>query len=108
MFEEFLNDIIKQLWPNINAAGSQMVKDMVDPMFKQMLPSPFSSLHFTKVDFGHVPLKVSNVKTTKTEHEGIKLDMNVDWAGKCDIELDGDMIPQLVRCCRRDVRLCGC
>lgn len=73
-----------------------MVKDIVDPMFKTMLPGPLSTLHFTKVDFGHVPLQLSNVKTTKTNHDGIKLDMNVEWKGKCDIELDGDMIPALV------------
>lgn len=94
---EFLNDIIKQLWSNINAAGSKMVKEIVDPMFKTMLPTPFSTLHFTKVDFGHVPLRVSNVKTTKTTHDGIKLDMDVEWEGKCDIDLDGDWIPALVR-----------
>lgn len=65
-------------------------------MFKTMLPGPLSSLHFTKVDFGNVPLKTSNVKTTKTNHDGIKLDMNVEWEGKCDLELDGHMVPALV------------
>lgn len=75
---------------------SNIVKTTVEPMFKTMLPGPLSSLHFTKIDFGHVPLKISNVKTTKTDHDGIKLDMNVDWEGKCDIELDGDMMPALV------------
>jgi len=90
---EFLNDIVKQLWPNINVAVGKMVKDIVDPMFKQMLPGPLSSLHFTKIDLGTVPLVISNVKTSKTEHEGIKLDMNIEWDGKADIELDGDMIP---------------
>lgn len=73
-----------------------MVKQTVEPMFKQMLPGPLASLHFTKIDFGHVPLQISHVQTSKTDHDGIKLDMNVDWEGKCDIELDGDMVPALV------------
>lgn len=94
---EFLNDIVKNLWPNIDAMGCKMVKDIVEPMFKTMLPGPLSSLHFTKIELGDVPLRVSNVKTTKTDHGGINLSMNVDWEGKCDIELDGDMIPALVR-----------
>lgn len=94
---EFLNDIVSQLWPNINAAGCKMIKDIVDPMFKTTLPGPLSSLHFTKVDLGHVPLKISHVKTAKTSHDGIKLDMNVHWEGKCDMDLEGDMIPALVR-----------
>jgi hypothetical protein len=60
------------------------------------LPGPLASLHFTKIDIGNVPLKLSNVRTSRTEADGIKVDMNVDWEGKCDIELDGDMIPALV------------
>ncbi|KIW60768.1 hypothetical protein, variant 2 [Exophiala xenobiotica] len=92
---EFLNDIVKLLWPNINAAGSKMVKEIVEPMFKTMLPGPLATLHFTKIDLGPVPLRVSNAKTTKTEEDGIKLDLNVDWVGKADIEMDADMIPAL-------------
>ena len=77
----WLNELVAQLWPNVNVAGSKMVKEIVEPMFKDMLPGPLSSLHFTKIDFGHVPFKFSNVKVTKTEVDGIKLDLNVDWAG---------------------------
>jgi len=91
-----LNDIVAQLWPNINVAGSQMIKDIAEPMFKTMLPGPLASLHFTKVDLGPVPMRLSNVLATKTDTSGIKLDLNVDWDGNCDIELAGSMIPKVV------------
>lgn len=91
-----MNDIVTQLWPNINAAGSKMIKEIVEPMFKTMLPGPLKTLHFTKIDLGAVPLRLSNAKTTKTEHDGIKLDMNLDWVGKADIEMDADMFPAMV------------
>lgn len=90
---------MKQLWPNINAAGSKMVKEIVEPMFKTMLPGPLATLHFTKIDLGPVPLRLSNAKTTKSEADGIKLDLNVDWVGQADIEMDADMIPALVSGC---------
>lgn len=93
---EFLNNIVKQLWPNINAAGSKMIKEIVEPMFKTMLPGPLKTLHFTKIDLGSVPLRFSNAKTTKTEVDGIQLDLNLDWVGKADIELDADMMPAMV------------
>ena len=73
-----------------------MVKEIVEPMFKTMLPGPLKTLHFTKIDLGPVPLRLSNAQTTKTEGQGINLDMNVDWVGKADIELDADYIPALV------------
>jgi hypothetical protein len=91
-----LNDIVAQLWPNINVAGCDIVKTTVEPMFKSMLPGPLSSLHFTKLDLGTVPLKISNVLATKNEIGSIKLDMNVDWDGQCDIQLDANMMPALV------------
>ncbi|KAK1991879.1 C2 domain-containing protein [Colletotrichum falcatum] len=91
----FLNDIIEQLWPNINVAGCKMVKDIVEPMFATMLPGPLSSLKFVKLDLGPVPMRVSEVDVHKVDNGGIKLDMDVTWEGKSDIELDGHMVPKL-------------
>ena len=93
---EFLNDIVAQLWPNINVAGCKMARDIAEPMFKSMLPGPLASLHFTKLDLCQVPFQLSNCLVTKTETGSIKLDLNVDWAGKCDIELDASMMPTVV------------
>ncbi|KAE9981731.1 hypothetical protein EG328_011429 [Venturia inaequalis] len=90
----FLNDIVAQLWPNIQVAGSNIIKDTVEPMFKTMLPGPLATLHFTKIDLGTVPLVLSNVKVTKTPQDGIKLDLDVDWKGQCDIQLDANMMPK--------------
>ncbi|QDS75787.1 hypothetical protein FKW77_000001 [Venturia effusa] len=89
----FLNDIVAQLWPNIQVAGSNMIKDIVEPMFKTMLPGPLATLHFTKIELGSVPLVLSNVKVTRTTENGIRLDLNVDWDGQCDIKLDANMMP---------------
>jgi len=92
---DFLNDIVEQLWPNINVAGCRMVKEIVEPMFASMLPGPLATLRFVKLDLGPVPMKVSEVDVHKTDHGGIKLDMNVTWEGKSDIELDGNMVPKI-------------
>ncbi|CAJ2509385.1 Uu.00g144110.m01.CDS01 [Anthostomella pinea] len=91
----FLNDIIEQLWPNINVVGCKMVKDIVEPMFASMLPGPLASLKFVKLDLGRVPMRVSAVDVIKTDNGGIKLDMDVTWKGESDIELDGNMVPKL-------------
>lgn len=91
----FLNDIIAQLWPNINVAGGKIIKDVVEPMLDAMLPSPLSNLKFVKLDFGPTPIHLSNVDVHKTEAEGIKLDMDLVWDGRCDFELDGKMVPKL-------------
>lgn len=66
-------------------------------MFKTMLPGPLKTLHFTKIDLGPVPLRLSNAKTTKTDADGIQLDLNLEWVGKADIEMDASMMPAMVR-----------
>ncbi|KAM0267451.1 hypothetical protein ACHAPA_005996 [Fusarium lateritium] len=91
----FLNDIIAQLWPNINVAGGKIIKDSVEPMLEAMLPAPLSNLKFVKLDFGPKPIRMSNVDVHRTELEGIKLDMDLDWDGQCDFELDGKMVPKI-------------
>lgn len=92
----FLNDIVKNLWPNICVAGSDMIKGTVEPMLASTLPSPLSNLKFVKIEFGEVPISFSNVDVHKTSSGGIKLDMDMNWEGVCDFELDGSMVPKVV------------
>lgn len=73
-----------------------MIKGIAEPMFSTTLPAPLNTLVFEKIDLGTVPIHVSKVDVHKTENEGIKLDLDVDWDGECDIELNGNMIPKIV------------
>ncbi|KAF1952585.1 C2 domain-containing protein [Byssothecium circinans] len=91
----FLNDIVAQLWPNINVAGCRMVKEIVEPILASTLPGPLSSLRFVKLDLGHVPMRLSEVDVHKTSTGAIKLDMDVTWESHSDIELDGKMVPKI-------------
>ncbi|KAK7709187.1 hypothetical protein SLS64_000207 [Diaporthe eres] len=92
----FLNDIVAQLWPNINVAGGRMVKEIVEPILASTLPGPLSSLRFVKVDLGQEPIRISEVDVHKTQNGGIKLDMDIVWDGKSDIDLEGSLVPKLI------------
>ena len=85
-----------------------MVKDIVEPIFASTLPGPLSTLRFSKVDLGHIPIRVSEVDVHKVDNGGIKLDMDVIWEGRSDIELEGKLIPKLVRPCWKDLMLEPC
>ena len=88
----FLNDIVEQLWDYINVAGGNMTKEIVEPMFKEMLPTPLNSLHFTKIDLGKKPIKFDNIDVHSRNEGVIKLDVDVIWDGECDIELKASII----------------
>lgn len=73
-----------------------MVKEIVEPILASTLPGPLSSLRFVKLNLGPVPLQVNRVDVHKTTTGGIKLDLDVTWESKSDIELDGKMVPKIV------------
>jgi hypothetical protein len=99
-FEGFLNDLVKLLWPNIRVAAGNLIKEIVEPMFAQMLPAPLDTLHFEKIDLGAIPIHLANIVVTQTDTGGgIKLDVDVEWDGECDIELNAKMIPKIVSFC---------
>jgi Ca2+-dependent lipid-binding protein len=80
-----------------------MTKEIVEPILASTLPGPLKNLRFTKLDFGTVPLRVGAVDVHKTTTGGIKLDMNITWESKSDIELDGSMVPKIVSCSSMEV-----
>ncbi|KAK4455180.1 hypothetical protein QBC34DRAFT_288899 [Podospora aff. communis PSN243] len=89
----FINDLIKQLWPNIIEAAKEMIPRIAGDVLRPM-GAPLSSVEFKKADIGPVPIHISNVDVHQTENNGIKLDVDVDWDGKCDFELVMGVLPQ--------------
>lgn len=65
-------------------------------MLTAMLPETLKTLHFAKLDLGPVPIGLTNVEVRKNEDGLIRLDMDVNWDAKCEITLDGKMIPTVV------------
>lgn len=74
-----------------------MIKDIVEPILASTLPGPLANLRFVKIELGDTPMRFNHVDVHKTANEGIKLDMDVNWESACDIELDGKMVPKVVR-----------
>lgn len=89
----FLSDVINRLWPKLNVAGSKLMKDMLEPMFAESLPSMLSTLKFTTLDLGAVPIVIDNIyvhelKThADTGLEYIQWDWDVSWHSASNIQL---------------------
>lgn len=89
---DFLNDMVKQLWPYINVAGAKITKEVVEPMFEQMLPKPLSSMAFTKIDLGPNPIKFDKIDVHNAKEDVIKLDVDILWDSECDIQLKASIV----------------
>jgi Ca2+-dependent lipid-binding protein len=88
----FLSDIVAQLWSHINVAGSAMIKDIVEPIFKEVLPGPLSTTRFTKIDLGKVPIKFDNIVVHDIKDGAVQFDVDLHWVTDCDIQLKADYV----------------
>ena len=89
----FMSDMLAQMWPYINVAASKSIKDSVEPQFKD-LPGPLGTLHFTKVNLGHVPLRLDNIIVHEVDkaNNTLQMDMDVRWDGVSDIQLKANYL----------------
>jgi Ca2+-dependent lipid-binding protein len=88
----FLSDMMNRLWPYINVSGSDMIRETVEPMFKDMLPGPLATLRFTKVDLGKVPMRIDNVVVHDLKDGTVQFDMDITWDSDSDIQLKADYV----------------
>ncbi|XP_033105787.1 extended synaptotagmin-2-A-like [Anneissia japonica] len=86
---EWLNKIVKQLWPFIEGYVKDMMKETVEPSVQEALPSYLKSFRFEKIRLGHYPPRIGGVKvyTDKVARDEIVMDLELFYAGDCDIEI---------------------
>ena len=75
----FLSDIINRLWPKINVGASKMMKEMMEPMFAEMMPSPMKNLKFVKLDLGHVPIVIDNILVHELQYDPNTKQEYIHW-----------------------------
>ncbi|XP_070536407.1 extended synaptotagmin-2-like isoform X3 [Ptychodera flava] len=86
---EWLNNIIKQMWPFLGDYVENVLRTTVEPSIKENLPSSLSSFRFETIDLGEKPLRIGGVKVY-SEHikrNEIIMDLDIYYAGDCDIEV---------------------
>jgi Ca2+-dependent lipid-binding protein len=96
----FVSNLIHELWGNIDVYLSSMIRETVEPMMAQTLPSPLSSLKFTKLSLGQDPIRLENFTVVQEDSHPrgastgptvVKVYIDVTWQARCDIQLEGSM-----------------
>lgn len=88
---EWLNFALKELWPYLDGAVKDVVRQSLEDGIKDAVPSVFKGIHFTNFTFGKVPpvLGPVNVCSLKSQdHPGISFDVGVKWDSEPDIQLE--------------------
>lgn len=88
----FLADILNRLWPHIAIAGADEIREAVEPTFKDTMPGPLASLHFTKIDLGKVPIVMDNIVVHELKNGTVQFDLDVTWDSDSDIQMKANYV----------------
>ncbi|KAF7660858.1 hypothetical protein LDENG_00274140, partial [Lucifuga dentata] len=75
---DWINKVLEQAWPFFGMYMEKLLRDNIQPAVRQSSPA-LKTFTFTKVHFGHVPLRITGMKvyTHEVDQREVILDMNV-------------------------------
>ncbi|XP_049822259.1 extended synaptotagmin-2 [Aethina tumida] len=85
---EWLNRIIKQVWPNVNHYAREIVRDSIQPALRTNLEKyKLTGFKFERIILGTVPFRIGGVKVydKNIDRNEIVMDLDIFYAGDCDI-----------------------
>lgn len=85
---EWLNRILKQVWPNANFYAKSLIKDSIEPNIQQALAGyKLNGFKFDRMILGTIPPRIGGVKVydKNVSRNEIIMDLDLFYAGDCDI-----------------------
>jgi Ca2+-dependent lipid-binding protein len=88
---EWVNKLIKQLWPYFRQYMEKLFKTNLEPLIQQSLPQIIGKLTFERIDFGDKPPKISSIKVynknnTCIANNEILIDLELIYAGDANFK----------------------
>ncbi|KAI3454221.1 hypothetical protein Pfo_010884 [Paulownia fortunei] len=88
MFLTWLNHHLDKLWPYVNEAASEIIRNSVEPILEQYRPAILASLKFSKLTLGTVAPQFTGVSIIDGESDEIIMELELQWDGNPSIVLD--------------------
>lgn len=85
---EWLNKILKQVWPNANFFAKNLIKESIEPNIQQALAGyKLNGFKFDRMILGTIPPRIGGVKVYEknVSRNEIIMDLDLFYAGDCDI-----------------------
>ncbi|XP_041766942.1 extended synaptotagmin-2 isoform X2 [Anopheles merus] len=85
---EWLNRILKQVWPNANFYAKNLIKESIEPNIQQALAGyKLNGFKFDRMILGTIPPRIGGVKVydKNVSRNEIIMDLDLFYAGDCDI-----------------------
>ncbi|KAJ8036213.1 Extended synaptotagmin-2 [Holothuria leucospilota] len=105
---EWLNKIVKQMWPYVEGYVVDMLRNTVEPKVRENLPKALKNFRFEKISLGRFPPRIGGVKvyTESISRDEIIMDLEIFYAGDCEIDLSVKALKR-VKAGIKDIQLHG-
>ncbi|KAL2548592.1 Synaptotagmin-4 [Forsythia ovata] len=84
----WLNTHLEKIWPYIDEAASELIKNSVEPTLEAYIPIVLASLKFSKLTLGTVAPKFTGVSIIESDPGEIIMELELQWDGNPNIVLD--------------------
>ncbi|XP_019173748.1 PREDICTED: synaptotagmin-4-like [Ipomoea nil] len=84
----WLNRQLEKLWPYVDQAASEIIRNSVEPILEQYRPAILAALKFSKLTLGTVAPQFTGVTTMESDPKEIVMEMEMQWDGNPNIVLD--------------------
>lgn len=86
---EWINKILKQVWPYFIKYLDSMFKTTIEPIIKASVPAVVGDIRFEKIDFGDLAPRIGSIKvyTEQVLENEIIIDLEVLYAGDAKIKM---------------------
>ncbi|KAK9861272.1 hypothetical protein WJX84_001563 [Apatococcus fuscideae] len=93
----WVNTVLGQLWPRLDASLSHMASEMLRPLFQENKPSWMHSVKLDRFTLGNRAPTITGVKVYGTEHSvpsEINMEVDFAWNGNQNMELFVRPVPK--------------
>ncbi|KAL7112330.1 hypothetical protein ACP275_05G145400 [Erythranthe tilingii] len=84
----WLNHHLDKIWPYVDQAASEIIRNAVEPILEQYRSSIMSSLKFSKLTLGTVAAQFTGVSIIEGDSDEIIMELELQWDGNPNIVLD--------------------
>lgn len=83
---EWLNELVRVLWPKMDAAVQKIIHEQVTPQLQHSLPGPFQGTYFKAFTLGKRTPELGPIEVVERE-DGAKLILNINYESDVDIQI---------------------
>ncbi|WCJ30332.1 Calcium-dependent lipid-binding (CaLB domain) family protein [Euphorbia peplus] len=86
----WLNSHLEKIWPYVDEAASELIRNNVEPILEQYRPAVLASLKFSKLTLGTIAPQFTGITILEKDSGagGVTMELEMQWDGNPNVVLD--------------------